>query len=209
MSLLTSDEPSTLTKKGAVTRNALLSSTISMIASIGYAATTTQVVLDNSGISRGSLLHQFKTREILMVAAAEEAMDRIVVSIQSKIAKIDNPMDVLAAYPDVLWKVQNHAPARALAEIQLASCWDKQLQNGLRRAVSSMNRRIASELRIFAVEHNLRNIDKLIVEINALISATQSLAISKNLIENKRTIEDIIIVLKGHYNSALEQCTPA
>ena len=73
-----------LTKKGNATRKALLDSTIELIASTGYAATTTQAVLDHSGISRGSLLHQFKTREHLMVAAALEAVERMFVGASGK-----------------------------------------------------------------------------------------------------------------------------
>ena len=67
-----------------MTRQTLLDSTIALIASTGYAATTIQAVLDRSGISRGSLLHQFKTRDALMVAAGEEAVMQMFDAAQAK-----------------------------------------------------------------------------------------------------------------------------
>ena len=58
-------------------RQTLLSSSIKLVATTGFAATTTQAVLDDTGVSRGSLLHQFPTRSLMMVATAEEALSRM------------------------------------------------------------------------------------------------------------------------------------
>ena len=76
-------KPRGQTRRGLATREILLSSAIKLVALHGYAATTTQTVLDDAGVSRGSLLHQFPTREELMVAAAEEAMARMLAAGQS------------------------------------------------------------------------------------------------------------------------------
>ena len=143
-----------------------------------------------------------------MVAAAEEALDRILHSIQSSLEKVSDPIEAMASYPDVLWRVQNQTPARAFAEIQLAARWDKALRKGLRRAVSAMNEQIEVGLRLFAEENDLKNIERLIPEINALISAMQNLAISKESVSNKQLVDDILDTLNGHYQRAFEQCLP-
>ena len=194
-----------LTRKGSETRKALLESTITLIASKGYAATTTQAVLDHSGISRGSLLHQFKTRDVLMVAAAEEAMERMFDTVRGKLSTVADPVEAMRRYPSVLWEVQNELPARAFAELQLASRWEDGLQLGLRRSVMEVNERISREMHEIAEANGLRSVEKLIVEVRALISAMQGLAVSSALIADEQKLQEVLDALKSHYSDCLER----
>ena len=194
-----------LTRRGSETRKALLDSTITLIASKGYAATTTQAVLDHSGISRGSLLHQFKTRDVLMVAVAEEAMERMFDAVREKLSAVGDPIDAMRRYPSVLWEMQNEHPARAFAELQLASRWEDGLQLGLRRSVKAVNERISRELHEIAQANGLRSVDKLIVEVRALISAMQGLAVSSALIADEQKIQEVLDALESHYGDCLER----
>ncbi len=193
-----------LTKKGNATRKALLDSTIELIASTGYAATTTQAVLDHSGISRGSLLHQFKTRENLMVAAALEAVERMFAGTKEGLAGIADPIQALREYPNVLWEVQNDVPARAFAELQLASRWEQGLQQALRPAVKEVNKRISTEIHEIAEANGLASVDKLVIEVGALISAMQGLAVGSSLTTDDKITHEILLALKAHYIDHLE-----
>lgn len=200
---------SQLTKKGSATRRTLLDSTIILIASRGYAATTTQAVLDHSAISRGSLLHQFKTRDLLMVAAAEEAVARMFDAVQDKLSNVADPLEAMRRYPEALWQVQNEYPARAFAELQLASRWQPGLRAGLRQSLKQGNERISREVNEIAQAHGLLNVKKLIVEVNALISAMQGLAVSSSLVEDQQKTEEILLALAAHYRDCLENSIPA
>ncbi len=193
------------TKKGDATRRTLLDSTIALIASQGYAATTTQAVLDHSGISRGSLLHQFKTRDALMVATGAESMERMMSAVEVAFAVYDDPITALGEYPKIIWQVQNQPAARALTEILLASRWDTGLEEGLRRTVTAMNERIAQGMQEFARANKLNNVHRLIAETHALISATQSLAISSGLLKDPDRIQNILDVLNDHYDACLDE----
>lgn len=51
------------------TRVRLLDAAVQCLAEVGYAATTTALIQQKSGVSRGSLLHQFPSRDALLVAA--------------------------------------------------------------------------------------------------------------------------------------------
>ena len=193
-----------LTKKGNATRKTLLDSTIELIASTGYAATTTQAVLDHSGISRGSLLHQFKTREHLMVAAALEAVERMFAGTKEGLAGVADPIQALREYPNVLWQVQNDVPARAFAELQLASRWEQGLQQALRPAVKEVNKRISTEIHDIAEANGLASVDKLVIEVGALISAMQGLAVGSSLTTDDKITHEILLALKTHYIDRLE-----
>ncbi len=193
------------TKKGGATRATLLDSTIMLLATTGYAATTTQAVLDHSGLSRGSLLHQFRTREALMVAAAEEAVERMFVGTQEKLAAAGETIEALRQYPYALWEVQNEPPARAYAELQLASRWELGLQAELRRTVKAVNERLSREIREAAEFLGLGDAGKLMVETGALISAMQGLAVSSTLVEDEQRISDVLSALTRHYNDCLDE----
>ncbi|TAJ49466.1 MAG: TetR/AcrR family transcriptional regulator [Herbiconiux sp.] len=51
------------------TRQRLLDAAIDSLIEVGYARTTTVAVMSRAGVSRGSLLHQFPSREALLLAA--------------------------------------------------------------------------------------------------------------------------------------------
>ena len=192
------------TSKGGATRAALLDSTLDLLASTGYAATTTQAVLNHSGISRGSLLHQFRTREALMVAAAEEAVERMFVAVGSKLSALEDPVEALRQYPYALWEVQNEPPARAYAELQLASRWEIGLQVQLRQSVKAVNERMGRQIREAADAIGVDDAGTLMVEIGALISAMQGLAVSATLVEDESRVDDVLAALTRHYSDCLE-----
>lgn len=193
------------TRRGGETRAALLDSTIALLASTGYGATTTQAVLNHSGLSRGSLLHQFKTREVLMVAAAEEAVDRMFVGIQKKLSTIDDPIQAVRQYPYALWEVQNEPPARAYAELQLASRWDLGLQAQLKKTEKAVSERMGREIRDGAERLGFDDPSKLMVEIGVLISAMQGLAVSSTLVEDEGRVTAVLAALTRHYNDCLDE----
>lgn len=193
------------TRKGGATRAALLESTIGLLASTGYAATTTQAVLDDCGLSRGSLLHQFRTREALMVAAAEEAVERMFAAVRSRLSSIADPLQALRQYPAALWEVQNEPPARAYAELQLASRWETGLQAQLRQSVKLVNERMGREIHEAAKLVGLGDAGKLLVEVGALISAMQGLAVSSTLMEEQSSVDAVLSALIRHYNDCLDE----
>ncbi len=197
------------TKKGGATRAALLDSTIHLLACTGYAATTTQAVLDDSGISRGSLLHQFKTREALMVAAAEEAVARMFAAVHNALSSFGDPIEALRQYPFALWEVQNEPPARAYAELQLASRWESGLRSQLQQSSKAVNVRMVREIRETAELIGLGDADRLMVEIGVLISAIQGLAISSTLVADQGRVDDVLAALTGHYSACLEELIEA
>lgn len=68
--------PRTQAQRSAATREKVLDATVASLIERGYGATTTQEVNRRAGVSRGALLHQFPTREALVVAAIGHLVDR-------------------------------------------------------------------------------------------------------------------------------------
>ena len=51
------------------TRTRILDAAVACLADVGYARATTSAILERAGVSRGSLLHQFPSKDELLVAA--------------------------------------------------------------------------------------------------------------------------------------------
>jgi AcrR family transcriptional regulator len=58
-------------KRAWDTRERILSAAVACLAEDGYAATTTSRIQERAGVSRGSLLHQFPSRDDLLIAAVQ------------------------------------------------------------------------------------------------------------------------------------------
>src|SRR5262245_21898426 len=63
-------------ERSAATRGKLLEATIQCLAELGYHQTSTVIVTERAGVSRGSMLHHFPTKADLMMAAAQHIRER-------------------------------------------------------------------------------------------------------------------------------------
>lgn len=196
-------------RRGKATREILLDSAIRLVALHGYAATTTQAVIDAAGVSRGSLLHQFPTRDVLMVAIAEAAMARMLAAVEEALHAHGDLLAGMIDFPDILWRVQNDLPARAFTEIQLASRWDAALEAGLQRAMATASALTSDRVRQFAEQHAIRDLPGLLHEIYLLITATQGLAIGRDLTGDKALAAAARALLKARFAAALQSRLPA
>lgn len=197
------------TSRGRATRAILLTSTIRLVALDGYAATTTQAVLDDTGVSRGSLLHQFPTRDALMVATAEEAMSLMLEATESGLRRHADLLKGMMDFPNIFWRVQNDLPARAFTEIQLASRWDASLGHGLRRAMAEVNALTTSKIGQVAEQFAIADVPGLLKETYLLISASQGLAIGRDLVDDKAMTAAGIALLRERFVAALVSRLPS
>src|SRR5215470_16496508 len=62
----------TQAERSAATQARLLDAALQCLVELGYAGTTTTVVAERAGVSRGAQLHHFPTRAALVAAAVEQ-----------------------------------------------------------------------------------------------------------------------------------------
>ena len=65
------DKPGWQAQKSASTRNLIVESAIGCFVELGYARTTTTVISDKAGLSRGAMLHHFPSKLDIVRAAVE------------------------------------------------------------------------------------------------------------------------------------------
>lgn len=117
----------TQAERSAATRQLLLDATIDCLFEHGYGATTTTLVAERAGISRGAMLHQFPAKADLMTFVVEAVHEEAVQIYRDLLAGIDDPRQRLLAYPEAAWKVDSRPAGVAVLEILQGSRSDAEL----------------------------------------------------------------------------------
>ena len=84
-----------------VTQQRLLDATIECLIKYGWSGTTTTVVAETAGVSRGAQLHHYPTKSALVLAAVDHLTKRRAAELRTEAAghdrSIENVIDLLAA----------------------------------------------------------------------------------------------------------------
>jgi AcrR family transcriptional regulator len=108
------------------TRQRLLEAAVACLHEHGYHRTTTQLVLERAGVSRGSLLHQFPSKADLMVAVAEHIAAQRAEANESGLRGVP-PAERMGALVDILWGQVASPSGVARLEIMLGARSDADL----------------------------------------------------------------------------------
>ncbi|KGB53086.1 Transcriptional regulator, TetR family [Sphingopyxis sp. LC81] len=117
----------TQAERSAGTREVLLAAAIDALHEHGYAATSTMLVAEKAGVSRGAMLHQFRTAADLMTFVVEAVFDEELERYSEYLTSIKDPEQRLLAYPEMAWDVLSRPSGVAVLEIFLGSRSDPQL----------------------------------------------------------------------------------
>ena len=194
--------------RGQITRQRLLECSIELIAETGYANTTMQTILDRSGISRGSLLHQFSTRHELMVASGRWALEKMLDTMRQKIARSTSPLEGMFQYPDLMWESMIEHPALAFYEIQMASRWDVDLLNGLRSAMADAELYIEATVRALGRKYEMEDVEGYLVDLSVVNDSFPNLAARRALTREPSRIDNEREKIKDWHTHALNSRLP-
>lgn len=104
-------------ERSATTRQLVLDAAIKSIVEHGYGATTTSMVAEEAGISRGAMLHQFPSKADLMTFVVEAVFEEGVALYSDLLAGVTSPKERVIAYPEAVWKVLSRPGGIAVLEI--------------------------------------------------------------------------------------------
>jgi AcrR family transcriptional regulator len=114
-------------ERSASMRQRLIEAAIACLRRVGYAATTTQLVMEEAGVSRGAMLHHFPTKVDLIIAVAEAAASFQNRYVRRRLGAIEPGIDRYLAITEATWEAMCEPPALALIEIIIASRSDPAL----------------------------------------------------------------------------------
>lgn len=110
----------------------MLAAAINSLHRYGYSATPTILVAEMAGVSRGAMLHQFRTKADLMTFVVESVYEEEINAYDKLMQGIEDPGQRLLAYPMASWKVLGRPSGLAVLEILQGSRSDTELAKKLR-----------------------------------------------------------------------------
>lgn len=118
----------TQAERSAATQGKLLDAALDCLVELGYAGTTTTVVAERAGTSRGAQLHHFPTRASLVAAAVEHLYARLTADYQRGFAALASGAERLRAAIELLWSVYTSRHFPVVIELFTAARTDAELR---------------------------------------------------------------------------------
>lgn len=155
-------------ERTAAMRLRLMEATVECLVELGWSGTSTTVVSQRAGVSRGAQLHHFPTKQALVVAAVEHLTDRRRETLTQAVADLPEQGRTRAVL-DVLAGQFTSPVFFAALELWVAARTDAEL----RAAVSPLERRMGRETHAHALQ--LLGVDEARGSNRALVQATLDL----------------------------------
>jgi AcrR family transcriptional regulator len=132
----------TQAERSAETRERLLEATLACLVERGWAGTTTTVVAERAGVSRGAELHHFPTRGELLAAAVQHLAERRLEEYRRAVAALPAGSDPVAKGVELLWETFSDPTAYALLELVVAARTDPELRASLAPVARALDARL-------------------------------------------------------------------
>lgn len=117
--------------RSAATRARLLESAIQSLYTRGYAATTTMVVAEDAGVSRGAMLHQFPTRVELMLYVFQGVYEADIRAYVTELDKHADSGERLRVLIGLAWERLSSPSGIAVLELMIGARSDPELASRL------------------------------------------------------------------------------
>jgi AcrR family transcriptional regulator len=114
-------------ERSAATRGKLLDATIQCLYELGYHQTSTVIVTERAGVSRGSMLHHFPSKADLMMAAANHIREHRRDAHKAHLDKFPTEREKFLQLVDILWIEFQTPSGIARIEMMLGSRSDPEL----------------------------------------------------------------------------------
>jgi AcrR family transcriptional regulator len=121
-------------QKSAATRNLIIEAAIKCFVDLGYARTTTTVIADRAGLSRGAMLHHFPSKIDVVRAAVEYLHAKRLRAFRRAAQPTNISADRIRLNLDAYWQHVRHPMFVAFFELTVAARTDPELAEILRPA---------------------------------------------------------------------------
>jgi AcrR family transcriptional regulator len=153
----------TQVERRAATRKALLTAALECLIEHGYSGTTTGLVCERAGVSRGALLHHFGTRAELVAATLAELANRREEDIERAVNQLPTDRTRVRKALDLLWSWYTEPLFYASVDIGVAARTDAELRATVAPVEDRLSRATLLRCReMFAGDPEARHCDQAI-----------------------------------------------
>lgn len=180
----------TQAERSAGTRAALLDAAIRMLNEHGYAATTTMLVAKEAGVSRGAMLHQFRTKADLMTFVVEAVYQDELVWYRDRLKPFKDSRELAIAFPKLIWEVLSRPAGVAVLEILQGSRSDAVLAGQLKPIQAEIERNAHERgRRMLGIDRSSLALARL------MVWTARGLSVARFIIPNPDEVEESVTLL--------------
>ena len=189
-------------ERTAAMRQRLIDAAIHCLHTVGYAATTTQLVVETAEVSRGAILHHFPTKVDLMLAVAEYAAGKQNRHVGRILRDVPEGLPRYMAITDATWSAMKQPAAQAFIEIMMASRSELELAERLAPVIASLEAYQRESVWETARDLGIKDRDTVVTMVRLHVAAMRGIAIELNVLGNEKVAEDCMDLL-NHYKRFL------
>ena len=169
----------TQAERSATTREQLLNAALDGLVELGYGGTTTTVVADRAGVSRGAQLHHFPTRAALVAAAVEHLFRGLTEEYQRGFATLPPGSDRLREAIHLLWSMFTKPRYLAVLELYTAARTDEVLRKQVRPIAERHEANVRELARRYFPEPASRDPQGFEATLSLILDTMQGMAVSR------------------------------
>ncbi len=192
-------------ERSAATRAKLLNATIDCLFEVGYHQTSTVLVTERAGVSRGSMLHHFPTKADLMMATSEHIVDLRSRLHQEHLDQLSTEREKFLHLIDALWNAFQTPSGIARIEIMLGSRSDPELGPRFRVLHEALEDRHKEKIRERAKKLGIRDTRRINAFVQLYAAALRGLAIDTLWPRSMADIRGAVALLKEFQEHMLDR----
>jgi AcrR family transcriptional regulator len=187
--------PARQQERSRATRAKLLTATLDCLVELGWSGTTTTVVANRAGVSRGAQLHHYPTRAALVSAAVTHLSHRRAAELRAEAAALPSGAHRVDAVVDLLAAAFTGPLFTAALELWVAARTDGEL----RAALLPLEQRIGREMYRLTVD--LLGVDERVPGVRERVQVTldllRGLGVANLLSDDATRRENLLTFWKG------------
>jgi len=185
-------------ERTAAMRQRLIDAAIHCLHTVGYAATTTQLVVETAEVSRGAILHHFPTKVDLMLAVAEYAAGKQNRHVGRILREVPEGIQRYMAITDATWSAMKQPAAQAFLEIMMASRSELELAERLAPVIASLESFQRESVWETARDLGVKDRETVVTMVRLHVAAMRGIAIELNVLGNEQVAEDCMALLNRY-----------
>ena len=190
-------------ERSRATQQRLLEATVECLVTHGWAGTTTTLVAERAGVSRGAQLHHYPTKATLVMAAVVHLAERRAAEMRADAAGLTDVPDRVGRVVDLLAAAFTGPLFMAALEVWVAARTDEDLKD----ALVPLEARIGRDLHRLAVE--LLDADESQPGVREAVQATldllRGLGVANLLSDDTRRRDQLLAAWKRQLTHQLER----
>lgn len=193
--------------RSAAMRKKLLDATIESLFEVGYFQTSTVVVTERAGVSRGAMLHHFPSKADLMMAASEHIVELRRELHNDRLGKLKTDREKFLSLIDVLWEAFQTPSGIARIEIMLGARSDPEIGPRFQELNDFLEERHKERVWERAQKLGIKDRKKVRAFVQLYAAALRGLAIDSLSPGSRPDIKGAVAMLKEFQLAMLEGLT--